>query len=194
VTARVGVPRLARVALLVSATALVTACTSGVTTSDAVDQAATDLAQQLVHVHERALSERAADPTGVDAAAAERLGYAITGGNATSVVSATVTPDGVEVVTTVGARAQVGGGLFYERATLGACLLTRATSGSLTGDAGERGTVSTEAVPCPDGVVPVVDSAPVEATTTEVQGLRSPVPRPVSPPCLSGSDCKGAGG
>lgn len=192
-TARIGVPRFARVALLVSATSLLTACASGVT-SDAVDQAATDLAQQLVHVHERALSERAADPTGVDAAAADRLGYAITGGNATHVVSATVTPDGVEVVTTVGARAQVGGGLFYEQATLGACLLTRATPGSLTGDVGERGTVSTEAVPCPDGVVPVVDSAPVGATTTEVQGLRSPVPRPVPPPCLSGSDdCEGGG-
>jgi len=86
VTARVGVPRLARVALLVSATALVAACGAGVTSSDAVDQAATDLAQQLLHVHERSLSERAADPTGVDAAAADRLGYAITGGNATNVV------------------------------------------------------------------------------------------------------------
>ncbi len=190
-TARVGVPRLADVALLVSATALATACGAGVTSSDAVDQAATDLAQQLVHVHERALSERAADPTGVDAAAADRLA----GGNATNVVSATVTPDGVEVVTTVGVRAEVGGGLFYEQTTLGACLLTRATPGSPTGGIGERGSVTTEAVPCPDGVVPVVDSAPVEATTTQVEGLRSPVPRPVSPPCFSGSDdCEGGGG
>lgn len=190
-TARGGVRRRARVALLVSATALVTACASGVT-GDAVDQAETDLAQQLLRVHERALSERAADPTGVDTAAADRLGYAITGGNATNVVSATVTPDGVEVVTTAGVRAQVGGGLSYEQATLGACLLTRATPGSLTGDVGQRGTVSTEAVPCADGVVPVVDSAPVEATTTQVQGQRSPVPRPDPAPCLSGSgDCEG---
>lgn len=190
--ARVDVPRLARVALLVSATSLVAACSSGVTTGDAVDQAGTNLAQELVRVHERALSERAADPTAVDAAAADRLGYAITGGNATDVVSAAVTPDGVEVVTMSGVRVEVGGGLSYDQATLGACLLTHATPGALTGDIGERGTVSTEAVPCPDGVVPVVESAPVEATTTELQGLSSSVPRPVSPPCLSGSgDCVG---
>lgn len=193
-TARVGVPRLAGVALVISAIALATACGAGVTSSDAVDQAATVLAQQLVHVHERALSERAADPTGVDAAAADRLGIAITGGNA-NVVSATATSDAVEVVTTVGVRAEVGGGLFYEQTTLGACLLTGATPGSPTGGIGERGIVTTEAVPCADGVVPVVDSAPVEATTTELQGLRSPVPRPVSPLCFSGSDdCEGGGG
>lgn len=191
-TARTGGPRPARVALLVSATVLLTACGSGVTASDAVGQAEIDLAQGLARVHDAALNERAADPTRVDAAAADRLGYAITGGNEAGVVSATVTPDGVEVVTTIGVRAGVGGGLSYDQATLGACLLTHATPGAVTGDIGERGTVTTEAVPCPDSVVPVADSAPVEATTTELQGLSSPVPRPVSPPCLSGSgDCVG---
>jgi hypothetical protein len=192
VTAPIAVPRPARGALLVSATALVTACACGVTASDAIDQAKTDLAQQLAQAHERALSERTADPTAIDAEAADRLGYAVTGGNATNVVSETVTPDGVEVVTTIGVRAQVGSGMFYEQATLGACLRTQATSGALTGDVGERGTVSTEAVPCPDGVVPVTESAPVDATTTELQGLHSPVPRPDPPPCFSGSgDCAG---
>lgn len=190
-TARIGVPRLTDFALLVSATALLVACGAGVA-SDAVDQAETDLDEQVMFVHERALSERAADPAGVDVAAADRLGYALTGGNAKNVVSASVTPDGVEVLTTAGVRAQVGGGLSYEQATLGACLLTRATPGSRTGDIGKRGTVSTEAVPCPDGIVPVADSAPVEATTTELQDLRSPVPRPDPAPCSSGSgDCVG---
>jgi len=141
-----------------------------------------------VRVHERALNERAADPDAVDAATADRLGTAITGGNAANVVSATATSDGVEVVSTAGVRAEVGGGLFYEQTTLGACLLTPATPGPLTGDIGERGTVTTKAVPCADGVVPLVDSAPVEATTTDVEGLRSPVPRPDAPLCLSGSD------
>ena len=191
-TARRGVARLGRVALLVSATALVVACSSGVTTSSAVDKVKSSLAQALVQAHERALSERAADPTAVDAAAAGRLGDAITGGNRTNLVSATVTSDGVEALTTIGARAEVGGGLFYEQATLGACLLTHATAGSLTGDIGERGTVSTKAVPCPDGIVPIADSAPVGATIQVLQGLSSPVPRPLSPPCFSGSgDCVG---
>lgn len=189
-TAPFGAQRLARVALLVSGTALVAACATA--RDEAVDRAQNQVARQFAQAHERALSERAADPVAVDAAAADRLGYAITGGNATSVVSATVTPDGVEVVTTVGARAHAGGGLSYENASLGACLRTQATPGSPTGDVGERGTVSTEAVPRPDGVVPISESAPVEATTTELQGLSSPVPRPVSPPCLSGSgDCVG---
>jgi hypothetical protein len=193
VTARVGVPRLAGVALVISAIALATACGSGVA-GEAVDQAATDLAQQVVRGHERTLSERAADPTAVDAAAADRLGIAITGGNA-NVVSATATSDAVEVVSTAGVRVEVGGGLFYEQTTLGACLLTRATPGSPTGGIGERGIVTTEAAPCAAGVVPVVDSAPVEATTTQVEVLRGPVPRPVSPLCLSGSDdCEGGGG
>lgn len=145
-----------------------------------------------VRVALRALTERGADPTADDRAAADRLGYAITRGNATSVVSATATRDGVEVVTTVGVRAEVGGGMFSEQATLGACLRTQATSGSLTGDVGERGTVSTDAVPCPDGVVPVVESRPVDATTSELQGLRSSVPRRGPAPCISGSgDCVG---
>lgn len=190
---RVGARRLARVALLTSATALATAC--GPAGGDAEDRAAADLAQQLVLVHQRALSERAADPAGVDGAAADRLGRAITGGNWASVVSATSSPDAVEILTTAGARAWVGGGLSYQEATSGACFLTRATPGSRAGNVGERGTVSTEAVPCPDGVVPVVDSAPVEVTTTDVPGRRSSVPRPVSPGCPSGSgDCRGGGG
>lgn len=190
--ARNGVSWLARVDLLVSATALLVACGVGVKSSDAVEQAQTQLDEQVMYVHEQALGQRAGDPTGVDVAAADRLGYAITGGNATSVVSASVTPDGVEVITTAGVRAQVGGGLSYQQATLGACLLTRATPGSPGGDVGERGTVSTEAVPCPDGVVPVADSAPVELTTTELNGLRSPVLRPDPAPCLTGSgDCVG---
>jgi hypothetical protein len=92
------------------------------------------------------------------------------------VVSATATADGVGVLITVGVNAELGGGLFYEQASLGACLQTRATSGAFTGDVGERGTVSTEAVACPDGVVPVTDGQPVEATTTVIEGLRSPVP------------------
>lgn len=143
-------------------------------------------------VHERALSERAANPTAHDAAAAERLGYAITGGDATNVVSTRVIPEGVEVVTTVGASAGAGGGLSYEQAALGACLRTRATPGSLTGDVGRRGTVFTEAVPCPGGVFPVVESHPVDATTTDLQTLHTSVPRPVPPRCFSGSgDCVG---
>lgn len=142
--------------------------------------------------HQRALSERVADPTARDAAAAERLGDAITGGNATNVVSATVTAEGVAVVTTVGVSAEVGGGLFYEQAALGACLRTRATPGSPTGDVGQGGTVFTEAVPCPEGVLPVVESRPVNATTTDLQTLHTSVPRPAPPPCFSGSgDCVG---
>jgi hypothetical protein len=192
VTASRHGPRRASVALLVSAGALITACASPVTVSGAVDQAETALAERLAQAHERALRERAADPTAIDAVAADRLAYAITGGNEAYVVSATVTPDGMEVVTTVGVRAHVGGGMSYDEATLGACLRTQATAGSLTGDVGERGTVSTEAVPCPDDVVPVAASAPVDATTTELQGLRGPVPRPRAAPCFSGSgDCVG---
>jgi hypothetical protein len=163
VTARIGVSRLARVAVLVGSAVLAAACGPGGPADDASDRAVTELAQGLARTHERALTERAADPTADDRAAADRLGYAITRGNATSVVSATATRDGLEVVTAVGVRAEVGGGMFAEQATLGACLRTQATSGSLTGDVGERGTVSTEAVPCPDGVVPVVESRPVDA-------------------------------
>lgn len=171
-------------------------CGAGVTSSGAVDQARTDLDGSVMRLHERALRERAVDPAAADAAAADRLGYAITGGNAAYVVSATVTPDGVEVVTMAGVRAEVGGGLSYEQVTLGACLRVHATAGSLTGDVGERGTVSTEAVSCPDGVVPVfAEGAPVEATTTEVKRLDSPVPRPDPAPCFSGSgDCESGGG
>ena len=43
-----------------------------------------------------------------------------------------------------------------------------------------------------DGVVPVVDDAPVEAVTTDLPGVRTPVPRPDAPPCFSGpGDCVG---
>jgi len=187
-TTPAGALRAARVALVVSGTALVTACA----TAGTADQAKTDLAKQVAQAHERALSERTADPTAVDAEAAYRLGYAVTGGNATSIVSTTATPDGVEAVTTSGVRTEAGGGLSYAQTSLGACLRTRATPGSPTGDAGERGTVSTEAIPCPDDVVPVVESGPVETTTIELTGLRSSVPRPSPAPCLSGSgDCVG---
>lgn len=122
-----------------------------------------------------------------DQAAADPLGHAITGGNPTMVVAARGTPLGVEVVTTLATRAEAGGGLSYEQATLGACLRTRATPGSAAG-ADERGTVETEAVPCPDGVVPVADGVSVEATTTDLRTRQSDVPRPDPRGCLSGSD------
>ena len=92
----------------------------------------------------------------------------------------------------IGARAEAGGGLAYDQATIGACLRTRATPGSAAGDAGERGTVDTEAVPCPDGIVPTVDGGPVESVTTDLRTWRSAVPRSGPQGCLSGSgECTG---
>ena len=194
-SARAGGLRSGRMGLLLGAAVLLGACGSGSTAGDAAAQAQVSLAQEVARAHERALGERAADPTAADTAAAERLGIAVTGGNPAFLVAAAATSDGVEVITTVGARAQVGGGLFYEQATSGVCLLTSATPGSPTGQVGERGTVSTEAVPCPGGVVPLVDSAPVEAVTTDLQRLQGPVPGARAAPCSSGSgDCVGGGG
>jgi hypothetical protein len=138
--------------------------------------------------HRRALAERAADPTGRDQAAADRLGYAVSGGNAAVVISATVVDGGVEVVTMLGARAETGGGLSYEQATVGACVRTRATPGALAADEGGRGTVVTEPVACPEGAAP----APVDALAAGLDTLRSDVPRPEPGGCLGGSgDCPG---
>lgn len=173
VTVRVGT---ARGAMLLGVAALLGGC-MGSGTGDAASRAEADLAQSLVKVHEKALDVRAADPAAVDAAAAENLGYALTGGNPTFVVSAAVTADGLEVVTMVGVRVETGGGLSYEQLTLGTCVLTSATAGSPAEDVGGRGAVTTESVSCPDGVTPLVNSAPVEATTTELERLESPVPR-----------------
>ena len=143
-------------------------------------------------MQQRALAERAADPAGRGQAAADRLASAISGGNAALVLSAQEMAGGVEVVTTIGARAEAEGGLAYDQATIGACLRTRATLGSAAGDAGERGTVDTEAVPCPDGLVPVVDGGPVSSMTTDLRAWRSAVPRPGPQGCMSGSgECTG---
>ena len=182
-----------RAASLLSAIALLAGCSS-VTTSEASDRAHASLRRLAVHVHERALSERAGDPTAAGAAAARRLGDAVTGGNPASLVSAKVTANGVEVVTTIGVQTEVGGGLGYEQTTLGACLLISATTAP-DGDITERGTVSTEAIPCPDGVVPLVDSAPVETTTMALERVSSAVPTPKRRPCSSGSgNCESGGG
>jgi len=145
------------------------------------------LAQRLLQAHERALTERAADPASRDQAAADRLAQALTGGNATALISSAATPDGVEVVTATGAGAEVGGGLSYEETTLGTCVRTRATSGSPRGGAGERGTVTTEPVVCPDGVVPLVEGHAVAAMTTDLDALRRPVPTPAPQACVSGT-------
>lgn len=155
------------------------------------DRAAAHLAQGMGEAHERALAERANDPASRGAAAADRLGNAISEGDNSRVVAATATPTTVEVVTTLGVRAEKGGGLTYEQATLGACLRIRATPGVNTGDA-DRGTVETAAVPCPEGTVMPADGAPVEAMTTDLPTLRSAVPAPEPEPCFSGSgDCVG---
>jgi len=155
-------------------------------------RAAAQLSQGLLEAHQRALTERAADPSSRDEAAAHSLARAVTGGNITAVVSADVTSLGVELITTLGVRAEAGGGLSYEQAALGACLRTTALPGSVSGEADGRGTVRTQAVPCPDGVVPVADGAPVEAVTTALQPRRSDVPAPRTNGCLSGSeDCAG---
>ncbi len=182
-----------RGAVALGVTTLLGGC-GGVMTSDARGGAEAALAEAVVRVHERALDVRAADPAAVDTAAADNLADALTGGNPASLVSTAVTAEGVEVLTTAGVRVEEGGGLFYEQATLGACLLTSATAGSSAGDVGERGTVTTEAVACPAGMTPVVDSAPVQATTIEVERLESPVPMSRPAPCFSGSDdCEGGG-
>ena len=177
-----------RLALLLAVfVPLLLACGSAET---ATDRAATLLAQGADQAHQRALEERTADPASRDQAAADRLGYAITGGNPTMVVAANGTPLGIDVVTTVGARAQAGGGLSYEQVTLGACLRTTATPGSAAIGARGRGTVETEAVACPDGTMPIADGAPVEATTTDLRTRRSDVPRRGPRGCLRGShDC-----
>lgn len=177
-----------RLVLLAGCVPVLVACSSADT---ATRQAAALLEQTAERAHQRALAERAEDPASRDQAAADRLGETIAG-DPTAVVAATPTADGVEVVTTVGARAQAGGGLSYETATLGACLRTTATPGTAAGDPGERGTVTTEAVSCPDRTVPIADSAPVDAITTDLPRLRSDVPRPEPRGCLSGSgDCAG---
>ncbi len=150
------------------------------------------LAQGLSQAHHRALAERAADPVSRDDAAANRLAHVITSGNARALLSAAATPEGVEVLITIAGRAEVGGALSYQQATLGMCVRTRVTPGSPSGDVGERGTVTTEAVPCPDGVIPVVEDHPVRTTTTALERLSSPVPRPAGTACVSGSgDCPG---
>ena len=178
-----------RASLLVVLAPLLLACGTAET---ATDRAATLLVRSADQAHQRALEERAADPASRDQAAADRLGYAVTGGNRALVVEAKGTLSGIEVLTTVGARAQAGGGLSYEQATLGACLRTTATAGSTAGGARGRGTVQTEAVPCPDGTVPIAGSAPVEATTTDLRTHRSDVSSSHPRRCLGGSDdCPG---
>lgn len=185
-------PRGARIAFLVAGVALVSGCASGGLDAADHEVAVAQLNQGLERAHERALQQRAADPSARGAAAAERLGQAITGGNTANVVSTTVTDEGLEVVTTIGVRTQAGGGLSYVQASLGACLRTRTTPGSVAGDVGRRGTVSTEAVASPGGVLPVAESAPVGATTTRLHRLRAPVPAAGEPSCLSGSgNCDG---
>ena len=162
------------------------------TTEDAAGRSAQELASGAEQAHQRALAERAADPAGRGQAAADRLASAVSGGNAALVLSAQETSGGVEVVTTIGARAGTGGGLAYEQATVGACLRTRATPGSAAGDAGERGTVNTQAVPCPDGIVPAVDGSPVESVITDLRARRSAVPGPGPQGCLSrAGECTG---
>lgn len=183
----------ARGAAVCGVAALLGGCGGGMT-DGARDGAAVALEEAVVRVHEAALGVRAEDPAAVDTAAADNLGEALTGGDPAFLVSTATTADGVEAVTTAGVRVEEGGGLFYQQVTLGACLLTSATAGSPTGNVGERGTVTTEAVACPDGVTPVVDTAPVEATTVEIDHLQSPVPMPRPTPCFSGSGDCGAGG
>lgn len=161
-------------------------------TEDAAGRSAQELARGVHQAHQRALAERAADPAGRGQAAADRLASAVSGGNAALVLSAQETSGGVEVVTTIGARAETGGGLAYEQAIVGACLRTRATPGSAAGDAGERGTVNTQGVPCPDGIVPAVDGSPVDSVITDLRARRSAVPGPGPQGCLSGSgECTG---
>lgn len=183
----------ARGAAVCGVAALLGGCGGGMT-DGARDGAAVALEEAVVRMHETALGVRAEDPAAVGTAAALKLGRSLTGGNPGLLVSTAMTADGVEAVTTAGIRVEEGGGLFYRQVTLGACLLTSATAGSPTGDVGERGTVTTEAVACPDGTTPVVDSAPVEATTVEIGPLQSPVPMSRPTPCFSGSgDCEAGG-
>jgi hypothetical protein len=186
--------RLAEFLLLGTAAAVLAGCAKDAT-SLAADQAEATLAEAILLEHEDALSHRAADPTAVDAAAADRLAASLSGGDPKLLVSARTTGESVEVVTTVGVRAH-SSGFSSADTSLGACLLTTVTPGSLTGDTGERGTVSTEPVPCPEGVVPVAEGSPVEAITTEAERLESPVPRPRTRPCHSGgsNDCESGGG
>jgi hypothetical protein len=176
-----------RVALLVAGVVLVGACGSGGPGDDPRELAVAQLDDVLERAHERALQERAADPTAGGAMAAERLGRAVTGGNAANVVSTTATDEGLEVITTIGVRTQVGGGLSYVQVSLGACLRTRATPGAPSGEGGLRGTVSTEAVACPDGVLPLAEGVPVDATSTQLDRLRTPVPADIGRPCPSGA-------
>lgn len=165
---------------------------AGCGAQDAAAVAKERLADGMREAHQRALAARAADPTARGQAAADRLGYAVTGGNSASLVSAAAIPAGVEVVTLLGARAQTGGGLSYDQTTVGACVRTRATPGSETADAGGRGTVVTEPVPCPAGAVPTVEGRPVDAVAAGLRTLRSDVPRPEPGGCLGDSgDCPG---
>lgn len=176
-------------AVLLIASPALAACA---TAEDAVAQAEEHLEEGLRQAHERALSERAADPERRDQAAADRLAAAISGGNPGLVIASTTTRDGVEVLSLLSARGQVGGGGSYHQATLGACLRTRAWPGSADAAAGGRGTVVTEAVRCPEGAARLVGGLPVDAFTTELRTLRSDVPPPKQAPCLSGSgDCVG---
>ena len=92
--------------LLTGCLPLVAACGTSATAGEG---AATRLEQNVAEVHRRALAERAAEPASRDQAAADRLGRAVSRGNATVVVTASTTPLGVEVVTTVGVRDEAGG-------------------------------------------------------------------------------------
>lgn len=185
-------PRGASVALVVAGVVLISGCGSGGLGAGAHEVAVGQLDQGLERAHARALQQRAADPTAGGATAAESLGQAITGGSTENVVSTTVTDEGLEVVTTIGVRTQAGGGLSYEQVSLGACLRTRTTPGSPSEEIGFGGTVSTEAVVCPSGVLPVAEGAPVDATTTQLHRLSTPVPEGTGQPCPSGSgECAG---
>ena len=156
--------------------------------------AKTALAEVLEQEHEAVLRQRAVDPTATGPAAAQALAETLTGDFPELLVSQTSNDDGVEVVTTNVVSSRGDSGVFgYEAVTLGACVRNLATPGDAGGVPGERGTVVTEAVDCPDGVTLSSDQGPVDATT-DVRRLKSPVPLAPSEPCFSGSgDCGGGG-
>jgi hypothetical protein len=144
--------------------------------------AAARLQEQLDALHANVLESRAQDPA--------LTGEAVVSGITDSPLHSSVDGDTVTVVLTLQADVERGGGLFYESASRGACVLVWIRAGDEEGDHGE---VATGPVPCPSEIPD--DRVPSELTTDlEPHWDDVGEPEPHYEPCYSGEVCDHGGG
>ena len=169
-----------RAAALAGMAALLAGCGS------AQDEAADALQERLDGLHEGVLEGRAEDPTLTGQAAIDRI--------TDDPLHSSVEGDRITLVLDIGVRVEAGGGLFYESASIGACVLVGIQAGD---DDGDRGSVLTAPVDCPDGTVVENDrGGTADTLTTDLEWRWDDVPEPEPhyEPCISGEVCDHGGG